>query len=323
MRAIVVGGTGLLGWHATNHLLANGHDVTVLSLPPIPDGLFPDSVRVEPVDLAEASDEDLREMMKDHDWFIFAAGTDPPPMPKDELEPFMELVNVTMTRRSLEAARDAGVSRAVVLGSYFTYFDREWPSLRIAQRHPYVMSRVRQYDAAFDLITDDFGVVVLEMPYIWGTMPGRKPQWESLIKALRGDGGPIHYSAGGTMMTSVLHISEGILGALERGVSGHSYPIGDVNVTWAELIAKIAEIDGVEREVVTLGHAALRASAREQAAQLDAAGLAAAITPVAYVDIGSANTFYDPEPTRIALGHTSGGLDDAIREQVEMVPLED
>ncbi len=320
MRAVVVGGAGLLGWHATNHLVANGHKVTVLTLPPIPEGLFPEQVRVEAVDLAEISDDDLHELMKNHDWIVFAAGTDPPPMPKGKLEPFMELVNATMTRRSLEAARAAGVSRAVVLGSYFTYFDRTWPSLQIAQRHPYVMSRLRQYDAAFDLITDDFGVVVLELPYIWGTMPNRRPQWEKLIGVLRGDGGPVYYAAGGTMMTSVLHVAEAILGALERGVSGHQYPIGDRNVTWAELIAKVAEVDGVQRDVVTVGHAQLRAAAKEQAAQLEAAGLDAAITPVAYVDIQSANAFFDPEPSRIALGLTTGGLDDAIREQVEMVP---
>lgn len=104
--------------------------------------------------------------------------------------------------------------------------------------------------------------MVLELPYIWGTMPNRKPQWEDLIKLLRGDGGPIYYHAGGSMMTSVLHIAEAILGGLERGVSGHRYPIGDQNVTWAELIAKIADIDGVEREVITVGHAQARTGAR-------------------------------------------------------------
>ena len=321
MRVMVIGGTGLLGYHSVNHFLANGHEVTVLSLPPAPEGLFPESVAVEIADLAEISDADLQAVMEGHDWLVFAAGTDPPPMPKDEHGPFMELVNVTMTRRSLEAARAAGVSRAVVLGSYFATFDRIWPSLRIAERNSYVASRLRQTQAAFDLITDDFGVLVLELPYIWGTMPNRRPQWESLIGTLRGDGGPIYYAAGGTMMTSVLHVAEAVLGGLERGVSGHRYPIGDQNVTWAELIAKIAEIDGVEREVITVGHAQLRAAAREQAEQLEAAGLAAGISPVPYVDIQSANAFYDPEPSRIALGLTAGGLDDAIREQVEMVPI--
>ncbi len=322
MRAMVIGGTGLLGYHSVNHLLANGHEVTVLSLPPKPEGLFPDSVGIEIADLAEASDSELKAAMEGHDWLVFAAGTDPPPMPKDEHEPFLELVNVTMTRRSLAAARAAGVSRAVVLGSYFAYFDRVWPSLRVAEQHSYVASRLRQTRAAFDLITDDFGVVVLELPYIWGTMPNRRPQWESLITTLRGDGGPIHYAAGGTMMTSVLHVAEAILGALERGVSGHQYPIGDQNVTWAELITKIADIDGVEREIITVGHAQLRAAAREQQAQLEAAGLASGIMPVPYVDIQSANAFFDPEPSRLALGLTAGGLDDAIREQVEMVPMD-
>jgi len=322
MRTMVIGGTGLLGYHSVNHLLANGHDVTVLSLPPKPEGLFPDSVAIELGNLGEMSDSDLDAVMAGHDWLVFAAGTDPPPMPTDELEPFLESINVTMTQRSLASARNAGVSRAVVLGSYFAYFDRVWPSLRIAERLPYVGSRLRQTQAAFDLITDDFGVVALELPYIWGTMPNRSPQWEELIRTLRGDGGPIHYAPGGTMMTSVVHIAEAVLGGLERGVSGHRYPIGDQNVTWAELIAKIAAIDGVERKVVTVRHAQLRAAAKEAAQQLEAAGLDVGIRPVPYVDIQCANTFFDPEPSRIALGLTSGGLDEAIQDQVEMCPID-
>ncbi|MBG7606364.1 MAG: NAD-dependent epimerase/dehydratase family protein [Actinobacteria bacterium] len=314
MRTIVIGGTGLLGYHSVNHLLANGHDVTVLSLPPKPEGMFPDSVAIELADLDEMSDSDLDAVMAGHE-------TDPPPMPKNELEPFLESINVTMTQRSLASARNAGVSRAVVLGSYFAYFDRIWPNLRIAGRHPYVGSRLRQTQAAFDLTTDDFGVVVLELPYIWGTMPNRSPQWEQLIKTLRGDGGPIHHAPGGTMMTSVLHVAEAVLGGLERGVPGHRYPIGDQNVTWAELIAKIGAIDGVERRVVTTRHAQLRAAARETAQQLEAAGLDVGIRPVPYVDIQCANAFFDPEPSRIGLGLTSGGLDEAIREQVEMCPI--
>ena len=321
MRAFVIGGTGLLGYHSVNHLLDKGHDVTVFSRPPAPAGLFPDSVWVELADLGEVSDSDLQAVMDGHDWLVFAAGTNPPPQPKDELEPLLERVNVTSTRRSLQAARAAGLSRAVICGSYLEYFDRAWPSLRIAERNPYVASRLRQTQAAFDLITDDFGVVVLELPYIWGTMPNRKPQWKDLITRMRGDGGPIHYEAGGTVMTSVLHVAEAVLGALERGIAGQRYPIGDENVTWAELIAKIAGIDGVEREVVTLRHAQLLATAREQEQQMEAAGLAPAIGPVPYVEIGSANAFYDPEPSRLALGLTAGGLDEAIREQVEMVPM--
>ena len=114
MRAMVIGGTGLLGYHTVNHLLENGHEATVLSLPPKPEGLFPDSVEIILGNMNEMSDEDLQDVMKDHDWIVFAAGTDPGPMSKDKLEPFLEMVNVTLTRRSLEAARAAGVCRAVV-----------------------------------------------------------------------------------------------------------------------------------------------------------------------------------------------------------------
>jgi len=63
------------------------------------------------------------------------------------------------------------------------------------------------------------------------------------------------------------------------------------------------------------------AAAKETAQQLEAAGLDVGIRPVPHVDIQCANAFFDPEPSRIALGLTSGGLDEAIREQVEMCPI--
>lgn len=320
MRAFVIGGTGLLGYHTVNHLLDNGHEATVFSLPPKPEGLFPDSVDVIIGDMNKMSDDELTDVMKGHDWIVFAAGTDPGPMPKDKLEPFLEMVNVTLTRRSLEAARAAGVSRAVVCGSYFAHFNRIWPHLKISERMPYVASRDRQTQAAFDLITDDFGVVVLELPYIWGTMPNRPAQWEGLIKLALSPEPTIHYAGGGTMMTSVKHIAEAILGGLERGVAGQCYQIGDENVTWVEMFDRITSAAGVaKKQVETVYHAQLRAVARESEAQLEAAGLETGITPVAYVDIETANAFFDPEPARMALGLTSGGLDEAIKEQVVLV----
>jgi nucleoside-diphosphate-sugar epimerase len=320
MRAMVIGGTGLLGYHAVNHLLANGHEATILSLPPKPESLFPDSVDVVIGDMNKMSDDELTDVMKGHDWIVFAAGTDPKPMPKGKIEPFVEMVNVTLTQRSFQAARAAGVSRGVVCGSYFAHFNRVWPHLKISERMPYVASRDRQTQAAFDLITDDFGVVVLELPYIWGTMPNRPAQWEGLIKMVLSPELTIHYAGGGTMMTSVKHIAEAILGGLERGVAGQCYQIGDENVTWAEMFDRISNAAGVAKKPVKkIYHAQLRAAARESEAQLEAAGLETGITPVAYVDIETANTFFDPEAARMALGLTAGGLDEAIKEQVVLV----
>ncbi|MCA0932855.1 NAD-dependent epimerase/dehydratase family protein [Lutimonas saemankumensis] len=322
-KVLVIGGTGLLGYHTVNHLIENGHFPSVLTLPSDTSKPFPQSVPMHYGNISEMSDSQLQSLMKGYDWLVFSAGGhDTYPLPKDELETLLEEINVVSTKRVMEAGRSAGVTRAVIFGSYFEYFARAWPSLKMAEKHPYIASRIRQSEVAFDLVTDDFGVVVLELPYIWGTMPNREPQWKDLIHTLRGDGKTINYEGGGTIMTSVLHVAEAALGALERGISGHRYPVGDQNVTWTELISKIAEIDGVEREINTLSHDQLMVTAKENQNKLDEAGLVTGINPVSYVQIASANAFFDPEPTRIALGLTSGGLDEAIREQVKMVPID-
>lgn len=322
-KVLVIGGTGLLGYHTINHLIENGHQPSVLTLPTDSSNLFPESVPIHYGNISEMSDNELQAVMEGHDWVVFAAGGhDTYPITEDELEKLLEEVNVVATRRTMKAARAAGVSRAVIFGSYFEYFNRAWPSLKMAEKHPYIASRMRQSQAAFDLITDDFGVMVLELPYIWGTMPNREPQWKALINTLRGDGRMVSYEGGGTIMTSVLHVAEAALGALERGISGQRYPVGDQNVTWAELISKIAEIDGVEIEINKLSHDQLMVTAKENQNKLDEAGLVTGINLISYVQIASSNAFFDPEPTRMALGLTSGGLDEAIREQVEMVPME-
>jgi uncharacterized protein YbjT (DUF2867 family) len=47
MRVMIIGGTGLLGYHATRELLRRGHAVDILALPPLPaPRLFPDVVKI-------------------------------------------------------------------------------------------------------------------------------------------------------------------------------------------------------------------------------------------------------------------------------------
>jgi nucleoside-diphosphate-sugar epimerase len=45
-KVLIIGGTGFLGYYATQELFKRGDEVTILALPPLPaQGLFPPEVK--------------------------------------------------------------------------------------------------------------------------------------------------------------------------------------------------------------------------------------------------------------------------------------
>ena len=70
-------------------------------------------------------------------------------------------------------------------GSFFSYFAKEWPQMRLTEYHPYRRSRIDQEKMAPSYARPDFDVAILELPYIFGTQPGRKPVWLFLAENIR------------------------------------------------------------------------------------------------------------------------------------------
>jgi nucleoside-diphosphate-sugar epimerase len=68
---------------------------------------------------------------------IFAAGADDRTIPDAPAYPFFYKANVESTARLLRLARQAGVKKAVVFSSYFVYFARKWPEMKLGEKHPY------------------------------------------------------------------------------------------------------------------------------------------------------------------------------------------
>lgn len=77
MKVFMIGGTGLLGSEAAKVLIARGHDVTAMALPPLPEGaVLPPEMQIEYGNYLEMSDDALRAYLTGCDGFVFAAGVD-------------------------------------------------------------------------------------------------------------------------------------------------------------------------------------------------------------------------------------------------------
>lgn len=318
MRVFIVGGTGFLGYHCVRSCLARGWQVTVLGLPPVPRRLFPRGVKVLARNLDHTPDATLRRLLHGHDAVVFAAGMDERSTPAKPAWPKLRKANVEDLSRVLTLARDAGATRAVVLGSYFTCLDRERPELRLAERHLYIRSRVEQAGAATAIPGLD-GMIV-ELPYVFGALPlpGWEPLWAPLVRYIRLSQ-VVCYTAGGSACISASVAGEAVAAAIEHGKAGAHYPIGQENLSWPQLLTRLARADGKTIRVVTvptpftrIGFGAVGLLHRLQ-------GKEGGLDLPQFTAVQTAEAWIDPARSRQALGYALDDLDLAFRETVAAV----
>lgn len=316
-KVVVIGGTGFLGYYAVKEFIHRGHSVTIVALPPLPEeSLFPKEVTTILASIDELDDSSIVDILKGHDAIVFAAGADDRVIPKAPAYEFFYQANVRSCKRVLSLARQSGVKRGVILSSYFLYFDRIWPEERLSEYHPYIRSRKEQAQQCIDAAMPDLQLMILELPYIFGSMPGRTPLWKPLIDYINSSY-PLFYMKGGTNMIAVEHVGEAIVGAVEKGKSGHSYTIGDENLTWVVFLERLLSILGKKKRIVILPTCMVRLMLRVVKLQHSLRGREGGLDPVKFAAIQTRNMFFDPAPAVKELGYGRGNLEKAFKDTIE------
>jgi dihydroflavonol-4-reductase len=317
MRICIIGGTGFLGFHSTQESLRRGHQVTVVGRhPPQPADLFPSNVNVVLGDYLQMPDEDLLHLFRDHQAMILAVrmeggGTIQAPAYDTHFR-----AHVMGCERLFRLAREAGVQRGVVIGSYLMHFHRLWPELDLVRHNPYVRAREEQAAVALAAGAPTMDVMILEMPYIYGVVPGQRPQWHRLIRYVQTT--PLLlYTAGGTNMIAVSHASEAIVGAVEHGKGGERYTVGEANLTYVDFFQEVSQQLGQKRRVITVPTPITRTLGKGLRLYDRLRGKERGFDPDTFMRLQTRNLFFDPSPSRAALGYGQGDLMQAIHETVE------
>ena len=229
-KLLILGGTGFLGYYTTMLALKKGYEVGSISLDDVNlEGWYPKEVEVQFTDLFETSEDELVKMMKGYDYMIYSVGPDDRETPKAPAYEYFHRRLVVECAKCFRAAERAGIKKAACFNSYFAYFDRRNPELKLAEKHPYVRCRVEQAKLLNEQ-KKKMEVVVLEFPYIFGSMPERMPIWKSVFLDRYAYGKKkIAFPKGMTSMTAVEHIAEAAIGAIEYGKDGERYPVADEN----------------------------------------------------------------------------------------------
>ncbi|MFI9643160.1 NAD-dependent epimerase/dehydratase family protein [Micromonospora sp. NPDC051925] len=293
-----MGGSGLIGAHVVTVLRERGHPVTTVARTARPgvDHLL---------DLESASIEDLRPLLTGHDGVVFATRADEQRVLPRPVQPVLHRNIVEPVARLFTAARHEGLTRGVVMGSYYTYFDRLHPQWQLAARHPYIRCRLAQAREGRTAAGPELPVAVLELPFVFGRVGDRLPNWAGPLDRWARSRTPLLAPGGGTATASARTVAEVAVDALEQA-RGTDIPVADENLSWADMITRIAEAVGNRRRVGRLPAAAVRASLRCGGLLHGLAGKEAGINPTHFADLLLAELFIEPT--------TGRSLDPALRE---------
>jgi len=118
MKVLVIGGTGALGGHAALHLAAQGHEVTITGRSAAPAGTPLTELGFLKGDYVAG--DFTADRLKGFDWMVIAAGNDPRHVPQcEDFGAWLRRANHEALPAVFAAAREAGVKRAVQLGSFY------------------------------------------------------------------------------------------------------------------------------------------------------------------------------------------------------------
>ncbi|MBZ9685226.1 NAD-dependent epimerase/dehydratase family protein [Clostridium estertheticum] len=320
MKVFMIGGTGLLGSEGAKELIRRGHEVSSIALPPIPEGAnLPPKMKLSFGNYMELTDAEIRSFMEGCEGFVFAAGVDERVEGPAPIYDMFYKYNIKPLEKLLRIAKETGVKHVVVLGSYFAYLNRAWKDQNLYDTHPYIRSRVDQANMALSFADENMDVSVLELPYIFGSQPGRKPVWVFLIEQISKMKGSTLYPKGGTTMVTVRQVGQCIAGALERGKGGKNYPVGYFNLTWKEMLKIIHKhLNVPDKRIITIPKFLYRLGMKSIINEYKQKHIEPGLDPIGLVEIMTRQAFIDKKTIVEELGVEEDDIDMAIGESVRL-----
>ena len=234
MRVLVVGGSGLIGGDAALYLISQGHDVTIMARKP---PAAPALAALPFIQGDYINDDMSDDRLAGFDWLAFSAAADIRQLPMDGSvapDDFYKQVNDEAVPQFFAAARDAGIQRAVYIGTFYPQVAPE--KIGVC---PYVTSRHNTDQAVRALSSDSFQVYSLNLPFVLGYIPGLDiPHIEALVAYASGalPDLPVFAPRGGTNHISSRSVAQATLKALTDGEPGKAYLLGDQNYSWKDYL---------------------------------------------------------------------------------------
>ncbi|MDP8254688.1 MAG: SDR family oxidoreductase [Candidatus Alcyoniella australis] len=253
-KVLVTGGTGLLGGNLIRLLVERGYSVKALVRSTSNTKGF-DDLDVERVQGDIMDPQSLAQAAEGCQGVFHSAAMVTMWAPDFEK---MRRINVDGTRNVLEAAKAAGVKRAVHVSTVdaigFSTPDgwgtRNKPSNESVPFQnerfgvPYMTTKHMAQQLALSYNSDDFEVVVGNPTYMIGPYDV-KPSSSRMVLEVKSGTAKV-YTGGGNNFVDVRDVAAGLIAAFERGKPGELYIMGHRNLSYREIFTLIAGVVGVK-----------------------------------------------------------------------------
>jgi dihydroflavonol-4-reductase len=312
--AMVTGANGFVGCHVVRALITDGTRVRAL-VRRGSDQRGLEGLACEPVfgDLRDAQSLTAAASGCDE---IYHVAADYRLWVEDEAP--MYAANVTGTRNVIAAARAAGVrclihtSRVGALGLDSDGIGRENSPVAITDMiGPYKRSKFLAEQIALEAASDGVPIVIVNPATPIGPYDCKPTPTGRIIVDFLNRRMPAYVETG-LNLVCVEDVARGHLLAAERGRIGEKYILGDVNLTLAELLQRLARLSGLSAPRVKIPYAIAYGFAL--GAEVLARGLTHRPPRASLTEVRMARKkmFFDSAKARAELGYAPGDLDHGL-----------
>jgi dihydroflavonol-4-reductase len=314
VRVLVTGATGLVGCNVVRALLDAGYDVRA-GIRDASNLLGLQDLNVETVHVNLTDATTVRAAVDGSEAVIHAGAA----VGAGETgRAWMEAVNVGGTRSVCEAAAEARIPM-VHVSSVDALGIRSWehpadedvaPNMAFLGS-PYVDTKCAAESEVLAFVTRGLHAVIVNPTYMIGPWDIRPSSGEMILEVARRRG--LFPTRGGNNFVDVRDVSAAIVQALEKGVVGRRYILGNENLTYWDAWTRMARVVEVTPPLMHAPYPA--AWAAGQAGRLWGrwSGVEPSINPLS-VALGHLPHYFDPSRAREELGLKASDLDRAIAD---------
>lgn len=312
-KVLIIGGQGFIGFHIVRELQTHNYQVTIGSRSKTTSNSSAPTIQI---DLHDMSDNDIRTIVSNFDFIIFAGGADDRSFPKKPAETYFYNENVIPCTRLVTICKDLEVEKLIILGSYFSYFHRLRPEWQLTEKHPYIKSRVLQHVETVLAAKEKTTIITLEIPYVFGATPNKITLWKPLINYI--NNWPIvFYSKGGTNIMSVTQVAKATIGVIKHINTNQQIVLGNENVTWKQLIEMIAKSLDKKRIVISIPTFIVKFFAYLTKIYFRIRKKQSGIDVYHFVKVQASKTYIESQPSIKLLNYQKVDMQKTIDETVE------